>query len=274
MKRYFVRVKPGSNHLPAKDYIDQLATSGRYSFTSAQARAALQVSADAAKLALNRLGRQGLVAAPARGFYVVVPPEYRSLACLPAEQFIPALMDLKGQTYYAGLLSAAQYYGAAHQRPQEFQVFLEKNRRPIRCGKVRIRFIARKEAKKVPIRDFNTPRGRIHVSTPDATAIDLAGYPQYAGGLGQVATVLSELANELSSEGLAAAAATAPLPWAQRLGYLLERAEAGHVTAALQEFVHEHAREYTPLVPGVSTSEGQRLKDWKLLLNADVEPDL
>jgi hypothetical protein len=37
--------------------------------------------------------------------------------------------------YYAGLLSAAQLHGAAHQRPQEFQVFLAKNRRPIRCGR-------------------------------------------------------------------------------------------------------------------------------------------
>lgn len=267
-------VKADSNHLSAKNYIDQLAASGRYSFTSAEARTALRVSADAAKLAINRLRRQGMVAAPARGFYVIVPPEYRSLGCLPAEQFIPALMDLKGQGYYVGLLSAAQYYGAAHQRPQEFQVFLEKNRRPITCGKVRIRFIARKHARKVQLRDFNTQRGQIQVSTPDATALDLAGYPQYAGGLDQVATILSELADDLSSEGLATAAATAPLPWAQRLGYLLERAGAAHITTALQEYVHEHAREYTPLVPGVSTSEGQRLKDWKLQVNADVEPDL
>jgi predicted transcriptional regulator of viral defense system len=267
-------VKSTKNNPSAKAYIDQLAASGRYSFTSAQARAALEVSADAAKLAINRLAKQGLVAAPARGFYVIVPPEYRSLGCLPAEQFIPALMDRKDQPYYVGLLSAAQYYGAAHQRPQEFQVFLEKNRRPISCGKVRIRFIARKQARNVPVRDFNTPRGRIRVSTPDATALDLAGYPQYAGGLSQVATVLSELADELSSDGLVAAAATAPLPWAQRLGYLLERAEAEHVAAALQEYVHEHAREYAPLVPGASTSKAQRLKEWKLLVNTDVEPDL
>ena len=33
--------------------------------------------------------------------------------------------------YYSGLLSAAEYHGAAHQRPQAFQVFLAKNRRPI-----------------------------------------------------------------------------------------------------------------------------------------------
>ena len=47
-------------------------------------------------------------------------------------------------SYYAGLLSAAQFHGAAHQRPQEFQVFLAKNRRSIQCGTVRVAFLARK----------------------------------------------------------------------------------------------------------------------------------
>jgi hypothetical protein len=31
-----------------------------------------------------------------------------------------------GLTYYAGLLSAAQYHGAAHHRPQEFQIVVAK----------------------------------------------------------------------------------------------------------------------------------------------------
>ena len=71
-------------------------------------------------------------------------------------------MKRKGLTYYAGLLTAAQYYGAAHQRPQEFQVFTQKNRRPIRCGKVRAKFIARKNIDHVRVQEFNTSRGWIH----------------------------------------------------------------------------------------------------------------
>lgn len=69
-------------------------------------------------------------------------------------------MKLKGLNYYAGLLSAAQYYGAAHQRSQEFQIFVQKNRRPIRCGKVRVKFIAGQNINDVPVRTFNTSRGR------------------------------------------------------------------------------------------------------------------
>jgi len=69
-----------------------LRRGGALSLTSLEARIALSVTPAAAKLALNRLAKQGLVESPARGFYVVVPPEYRSRGSLPADQFIPALM--------------------------------------------------------------------------------------------------------------------------------------------------------------------------------------
>jgi predicted transcriptional regulator of viral defense system len=266
-------VKSRSDNLVAKDYVDGLAARGRYHFTSAEARQALGVSANAATKALNRLKNQGALALPEREFYVIVPPEYRSLGCLPAEQFIPALMTEKGLPYYAGLLSAAQYYGAAHHRPQEFQVILEKNRRAISCGKVRVAFVARKRAANVPVRKFNTARGEIRVSTPEATAIDLAGYPQHAGGLDQVATVLAELAEVLDGALLPAAAAAAPLPWAQRLGYLLEIVQAGGAVGPIKDYVQSHAREYTPLVPG-GKPEGERVADWKLVVNASVEAEL
>lgn len=110
-------MKTNTDQTAAKDLVVTLASKGRYSFTSKEARETLKVSADASKLALNRLAKQGQIASPARGFYVIIPPEYRSLACLPADQFIPDLMRHKELPYYAGLLTAPQYYGAAHQRP-------------------------------------------------------------------------------------------------------------------------------------------------------------
>jgi predicted transcriptional regulator of viral defense system len=259
--------------LNVREYVSRLAARGRYSFTSKEARAALGVSADAAKLALNRLSKQGALASPARGFYVIVPPEYRALGSLPAEQFIPALMERLHVSYYAGLLSAAQFHGAAHHRPQEFQVMLGKSRRPIRCGQVRVAFIVNRRVKDVPVQSFNTPRGAILVSTPEATAIDLVGYHDHAGGLDHVATVLAELAEKIDPGKLAAAAAAVPLPWVQRLGYLLDRAEASEKADALRDYVRRNARESTLLLPGAAAA-GERRKDWKLIVNADVEPEL
>ena len=256
-----------------RNFVSGLAAGGCYFFASRDAQSALNVSPAAAKLALNRMAKQGSIASPARGFYVIVPPEYHSLGCLPADQFIPALMKNLGQTYYAGLLSAAQYHGAAHHRPQEFQVFLAKNRRPIRCGTVRVAFMARKRITDVPVQSFNTPRGTILVSTPEATAIDLVGYQHHAGGLDQVATILSELVEKIDPGKLASAAATAPIPWAQRLGYLLEHIDAGKKASALKAYVQEHARLAAVLAPTAPRADSQRDKDWKLYVNADVEAE-
>ena len=261
-------------NLHARDYIEGLASRGRYHFSTAQIRKALVVSSPAALNALNRLARQGLIASPAKSFYVITPPEYKSLGCLPAEQFIPALMKQRELSYYAGLLSAAQYYGAAHHRPQSFQVFTAKNRRPIECGKVRAVFIARKNIELVPVRSFNTPRGTLAVSSPEATAIDLAGYPKHAGGLDQVATVLAELAESIDPELLPEAAKTAPLPWAQRLGYLLSLVGASEITGPLRAYVREHVNVYTKLLAGNKQTSGRRDQDWKLHINAEVEPEL
>lgn len=237
-----------SSHPHAREYVSDLAASGRYHLTSREIQSALGVSPAAAKLALNRLAKQKLIASPARGFYVIVPAEYRSLACLPADQFIPALMERLDLAYYAGLLTASQFHGAAHQ-PQEFQVFLSKNRRSIECGAVRVAFLARKRLAEVPVQNFNTPRGTVLVSTPEATAIDLVGYAHHAGGLSQVARVLSELAGRIDPEKLAAAARTAPVAWAQRLGYLLEHMGSAAKTPALKEYVREQAKQSTALLP-------------------------
>jgi predicted transcriptional regulator of viral defense system len=258
----------------ATDYIRSLAASGHYSFTSEEARRALSVSAAATKLALHRLVREGQIASPGRGFYVIIPPEYLSLGCLPADQFIPALMHRAGLPYYAALLTAAQYHGAAHHRPQEFQAMLTKSRRPIHCGRVRVAFFVRKRLDEVSLLSFNTPRGPIKVSSPEATAIDLIGYQQQIGGLDQVVTIVSELAERLDPQKLVGAAQTAPLPWAQRLGYLLEQVDAAEKAASLKAYVQSAAPDNTALLPRRSTVGKPRDAHWKLIVNADVEPDV
>ena len=99
-------------------------------------------------------------------------------------------MQRAGQPYYAALLTAAQYHGAAHHRPQEFQVMLAKSRRPLHCGSVRVAFFVRERLREVFLQSFNTPRGPIQVSSPETTAVDLVGYQHQIGGLDQVATIV------------------------------------------------------------------------------------
>lgn len=260
--------------MAALDLIDHLASQGQYHFTTKEAVGRLAVSIAAARAAIRRLQSKGLVAAPYRGFHVIVPPEYRRLGCLPADQFIPQLMEHLGLAYYAALLTAGRYHGAAHHQPQLFQVVVAQNRPPIACGEVRVSFVARRNAVDVPTVRINTPRGHLAVSTPEATAFDLVGYPQHSGGIDNVATVLAELAERLDPATLALLAPLSPVPWAQRLGYLLDQVGAADRTSPLAEHVASVVNETTALVPSAPANGAPYDKRWRLLANVEVEPDL
>jgi predicted transcriptional regulator of viral defense system len=258
----------------ARDYIAELAARGRYHFSTEAAQRALGTSLPAVRAALRRLKRRGEIANPHRGFHVIVPPEYRRLGCLPPDQFIAQLMEHLGEAYYVALLSAAELHGAAHQRPQTFQVMLAKNRRPLVCGKVRITFVARHDLARTPVVEMNTPRGTLRVASPEATALELVGYADQCGGFDNVASVLSELASTLDGKKLAAASRLCPIAWVQRLGYLLDLTQQHELAEALAPQVARLAKVVAPLVRAKATTGAERDPRWKLAVNAAVEPDV
>jgi len=267
-------VNPAAPPSSASRLLRDWAARGHYHFSTAEMAEDLGVSLTAARSALRRLKGKGLVASPYRGFHVVLPPEYERLGCLPADQFVPQLMARLATPYYAGLLTAARYHGAAHQQPQIFQVVVPKNRPAIRCGRVSVEFVARHNAAAMPAERVNTPRGYLRVSSPETTAFDLVGYPDHSGGLDNVATVLSELGERLDSAELGDVASLSPLPWSQRLGYLLDLVGRGDRGERLAELVASRATETAPLLPGVEAASAPRDDTWKLWINADPEPDL
>ena len=257
----------------ARDYIAGLMAHGLHHFTTRDVIEATDRDAHAVRAQLRRLKARGVIAEPVRSFHVVVPPEYRSRGCIPAEQFIPQLMDLVGEPSYFALLSAAQRYGAAHQRPQVDQVMVRKNRRSIRCGRVHVQFVARRDLGRTPVREFNTPRGVVRYATPEVTALELVGYPNHAAGLSNVATVLRDLAEEMTTERLGKVAKLSPISWSQRLGYLLERVGESDFARALRHFVAVRARSFTPLRRAADRFGAERNTAWKLILNVEIEPD-
>jgi predicted transcriptional regulator of viral defense system len=255
--------------MKASEFITSLAANGRFHFTLDEAVAALGASLVAVRSALLRLQQKRQVALPHRGFYVVVPPEFRRLGCLPAEQFIPQLMSHLREPYYAALLSAAELHGAAHQRPQALQVMLKANRRPIECGTVRVQFVARKDAEKTIIVEKNTPRGTLRVASPEATALELVGYADQCGGLDNVAAVLRELVEAIDAQKLVIAAQNSPIVWSQRLGYLLDLTEHHELAGVLVPLVKERAHS-ARLVRSASGKGAARSQRWKLAANVTV----
>ena len=254
--------------------ISQFAAEGISCFSFIELEQRISSSPTALKSALRRLMKKGEIAMPYQGFYVIVPPEYRSLGCRPAEQFIPDLMNYLGEYYYVGLLSAAEYHGAAHHRPQVFQVMVAKPRRTIISGKVQVNFIVRGNIEAIPTQPRNTVSGILKLSTPEATAFDLAGYYRHCGWLDNVATVLSEMVEVIDPEKLVTVAELSPITWVQRLGYLLESVGSEEIWQPLSEYINAKKPVRSPLLPSVTIKGAVFSKHWQIYINTKVESEI
>lgn len=256
------------------DYIDFLQSQGRYTFARDEIEENLDKSSQAIESALRRLKDKGRVISPRKGFYVIIPLEYKSLGSLPATWFVKELMEYLEQPYYVCLLSAAELYGAAHQRPQVFQVMTDHPTRLVDSGKVRIEFHVNHFIESVPVRQLSTRAGYLTVSTPEATALDLIRYNKASGGLDNVATVLTELSENIKPEALAAAAALVEEPIAQRLGYLLDLVGHEQLTVPLHRLVYARRSRLTPLRPDLEWEGVESEQRWKIVPNIEIESDI
>lgn len=258
------------------EYINNLASDGRYSFSLDEAIQKTGKSKVAVVGALYRQIKQHKLAHPISGFYIIIPPPYQRYRCAPAEYWMDDLMGHLKQKYYVGLLSAARYYAASHQKPQVFQVVTEKSMRSIQCGEVAIQFTQSKLVSSVPTRQFNTPAGYLSVASPEALMIDLLRYPSNSGGINNIATILIELAESIDIKRMLKAFELMHCEQVimQRLGYLFELVGCENIALEIEKILNEGKMRTKPLVNGLSTKGCVRNKRWELYINYDVEPDL
>ena len=218
-------------------YVSGLLAAGRTVFTAEEAEQALGVERGAFLDAAERLQRREALLRPRQGFYVIVPPQYASWGAPPPAWYIDALMRHERQTYYVGLLKAAEFHGATHQAVMEFQVISAKRLPTIRAGRSLLVFYFRKEVEAVMagIEAHKTETGTMKISSAALTALDLLRYPQASGGIDNVATVLSDLAPKIDPAQLTALSALVQRPVVQRLGHLLEHLGHDALTGAMLE---------------------------------------
>jgi predicted transcriptional regulator of viral defense system len=219
-----------------------------------------------------RLHKQNRLVMPRRGFFVIVPLEYRSAGAPPPAWYIDALMRFHGRPYYVGLLSAAALHGAAHQQAQEFQVITDRALRPAIVGRTQLRFFHKRRQAQTPTIAMKVETGTMLVSSPEATAFDLVRYPLAAGGLGNIVTVLAVLAEKIDQERLVEAAESeAELAAVQRVGLLLEFAGAGDRVERLAEWIANRKPRTIPLRPDRDFSNAPKNQRWWLLVNEALE---
>jgi len=263
-----------SNPGAISNWVNTLPEDGRYTFTAQEVAEVTGASPAAVRMALYRLRKRGLIATPRRGFFVLVPPEYRSAGCPPASWFIDDLMRHLGRRYYVALLSAAALHGAGHQQPMAFQVITNAAERDIEEGRVRIQFHASNLIEGAATIRMQTETGTMAVATPETTAFDLVRFPGASGYWSNIATALSELAERLDPAELSAAAGRVARSDTQRLGWLLDRVGEGALAGALEAQLENKRLHPTPLSTMRSATDAPLDARWRILVNDDVEPDL
>jgi predicted transcriptional regulator of viral defense system len=267
-------VKSESIHI--EDYLNDLQSKGKYSFTLPQVAEHYPKSEKALHQALFRLQRQNKITSVRRGFYVIVPPEYSSWKILPPLRFIDDLMKFLDKPYYVGLLSSASMQGVSHQQPQVFQVIIGKPAlRTIVKNGLKIEFFVKLETPKTGIEKKKTEVGYVNVAGAELTALDIILYYKQVGGFSRVLTLLEELAETMTPEKLLVQAKEVNnLAAIQRLGYLLDtKLGLDKLAAPLFELLKDKNYKPIPLKPNAITKGFPIDKKWRVIENANIESD-
>jgi predicted transcriptional regulator of viral defense system len=268
------------------EYLKNLRQSGRLSFTINQASSDLGISKHNVLASIFRIKKSGEIISPAKGFYVIIPPEHQLQGCLPASQLVPILMQHLKINYYVGLLSCAMYHGATHQKPNSFQIISDKQiRKNLKFGQVSIDVIYKKSLANLPLKEIVVDSGYLKISSPELTMMDLLLYPNRSGGLNHIATVLSELIEAIDVKKLLDLANISKQKfWLQKLGYILEKIDVENlkhkqkIIITLQKYLFSGkkniAKNYVALAPEILIKDYPRCKKWMVVENTSIESDL
>ena len=265
-----------------QSYIKDIRKYGKRCFTIEDLVNQFHVSCSHARVSLHRLLKSGDLISPVRGLYVIVPPEHQPYGSIPAEELVPLITQHIGANYYVSLLTAGLFHGATHQKPARFQVISDKRiKHTLVFGDIEIDFIYKKSVSDLPTQNFTVNTGYLVVATTELIALDLLTYPDHAGGLNHIATVLSELIENLDAVKLINLAKQIKAEYQlQRIGYILDSIElmdeehAEEVIGKLASHVKESKKKYLPLASEIPKTGFPRCKKWRIVINTEIESDL
>lgn len=265
--------------MSVRDWVREKEMLGGRFFTFEELRAAVpELSCQVVKNSLNRLRKSSRICSPYRGFYVILPPEYVRRGGVPPTFYMDDFMKSVHRSYYFSLLSAATFWGAAHQRPQVDFVTTDGKRLFAGARERRdVEWIVRPAIPEHLIMSKKGEAGDVRYSNAELTAVELVQYEQRIGGLSVAATVLSELLESCdfrhASENAFAVCKDSAI---QRLGYIVEKVLRDELQGEV--IYHEWVRtcrapHFVPLSLRSSSEAMIRDERWKICVNAEIEVD-
>lgn len=260
-------------------WVENLQSKGKYAFSLSLLHNELpSYSAIAIKRALNRLTKTGKIFSIHKGYYLIIPPQYKSKGILPPSLYLDAFMQELKRPYYLALLNAAAYHGASHQQPQEFFVVtIFPVLRTTQKKGLKVNYISKKQLPEKLLDTKKTEAGYLKISSPILTATDLIQFEKRVGGMNRVATVLNELIEVINPQDFNNyLVENVPVTALQRFGYLLDKVfENNSLADALYQLLQTQniVLYRIPLKASKTTKGFSSDEKWKVIVNTVIEID-
>lgn len=246
---------------------------GRQVFTVQEAMTHLRLPRKSILEILFRLRRSEHIVTLTDGLYAILHPSERKHGIRPLH-VIDAFMRYCQLPYYVGLLSAADFWGAAHHKPQVLQVIVSGHRGLRRLKNLRIEIHVQKCFLEQGVVEKIIETGPVSVSSAELTALDVLTYSSVCGGFDNVCLVLNDIQPQLNTKKLIALGKVYPVMASfQRLGFLLERFGAKEeLLQALRDRVMK--RNPSPVLLLASALRSGKLHpEWKVIENVKLESE-
>ena len=267
--------------MTVREWVYEAEITGHSTFSYAEICTALPSYSKAGlSTELNRLIRAGVITSVHKGFYVTIPTRYKATGIVPPLYYVDSMFRYLEKPYYVSLLSAAQLYGAAHQKPLVSFVTTVLPR--MNTSKAKNPYMSWVYRKQIPddclIRERKGEWGTFKCSSPELTAVELVQYERLVGGLSNVATVLAELVESInfSSAEMASLSSAITNRTIQRTGYIIDEVLGEAETANVLYDACKQCgtrMEWSDLSPSSSASDCRLNMKWKIRINYDVEVD-
>jgi predicted transcriptional regulator of viral defense system len=256
-------------------WLDGKPGKGKSFFTLEEAAKATGSRVGTAKVAMHRAMRDHRVAPVGDGFYIVVPLEFRDQGAPPYEWVVNARFTRLGRPYYLGILTAAMYHGASHQKPMEIQVVTDRQMSAFVFGGQRVVPVYRRVWPTPELmEERNTRMGRFILSCPELTLVDAVRYPRHAAGFDNIANLIKEMDEKMRVRRLAEACSiTRETPVLQRLGWMVRRFGSPKFAGVVLRELETRRMDAVPLEIG-NRSGGPVDAEFKVRLNYVPEPDI
>lgn len=253
----------------AATFIDARLALGRVAFSLDELTKATGLSAIAAKFQLLRLQNTVVRISPRQPFFLIVSSEHRALGAPPVAWWLQDYCNWLGRPYYLALQSAAGVFGANPQALQVTQVMTDRPLRPLRPGRMPVRFFVKRGIERTPTQLLAQAAAPLCVSTPEATVFDLVRYAASIGGIERAAETIRPLLPHLRLHELKRVLAVEnEIRVAQRLGFIVHAARE----KKLAQIIHDWLPEKLTPIP-LSPWKGERkhlplVERWQVLNNS------